>query len=149
MQQGGADAHTFTLSFYAKAVNKTGVYSVQCLKKDAAGAGRYQVKDFTVTTAWVRFEITFEAYKCHFTMGMHCFHSMLLLHAGSQAPVVLKRKLDQSNLLSKQVLVHSARSLKPQMLLSLGKFGILSDACSCLSFPQLPVCGAACSYSRV
>jgi hypothetical protein len=61
LQQGGADAHTFTLSFYAKAVNKTGVYSVCCIKKDAAGSGRYQVKEFTLTTAWVRQEITFEA----------------------------------------------------------------------------------------
>ena len=61
LQQGGADAHTFTLSFYAKAVGKTGVYSVCCIKKDASGAGRYQVKEFTVTTSWVRQEITFEA----------------------------------------------------------------------------------------
>ena len=61
LMQGGANAKTFTLSFYAKAVGKTGVYSVQCIKKDAAGAGRYQVKEFTVTTAWVRQEITFEA----------------------------------------------------------------------------------------
>ena len=61
LMQGGANAKTFTLSFYAKAVGKTGVYSVQCIKKDAAGAGRYQVKEFTVTTSWVRQEITFEA----------------------------------------------------------------------------------------
>ena len=60
LQQGGADAHSFTLSFYAKAVNKTGVYSVQCIKKDAAGNGRYQVKEYTLTTSWVRQEITFE-----------------------------------------------------------------------------------------
>ena len=61
LQQGGADAHTFTLSFYAKAVNKTGIYSVCCIKKDAGGSGRYQVKEFTLTTSWVRQEITFEA----------------------------------------------------------------------------------------
>ena len=28
LMQGGANAKTFTLSFYAKAVGKTGVYSV-------------------------------------------------------------------------------------------------------------------------
>ena len=61
LMQGGANAKTFTLSFYAKAVGKTGVYSVQCTKKDAAGAARYQVKEYTVTTSWVRQEITFEA----------------------------------------------------------------------------------------
>ena len=61
LMQGGANAKTFTLSFYAKAVGKTGVYSVQCIKKDAAGAARYQLKEYTVTTSWVRQEITFEA----------------------------------------------------------------------------------------
>ena len=61
LKQGGANAETFTLSFYAKAVGKTGVYSVCCIKKDAGGAGRYQVKEFTVTTSWVRHTITFEA----------------------------------------------------------------------------------------
>ena len=61
LKQGGANAETFTLSFYANAVGKTGVYSVCCIKKDAAGAARYQVKEFTVTTSWVRHTITFEA----------------------------------------------------------------------------------------
>jgi len=61
LMHGTAAAKTFTLSFYVKAVSKTGSYSVCCVKKDASGAGFHQVKEFSVTTSWVRQEIIFEA----------------------------------------------------------------------------------------
>ena len=56
---GTSAAKDITLSFYAKAVNKTGTYCVHIQKNDSTAA--YIYKEYTLTTSWQRFELTFPA----------------------------------------------------------------------------------------
>ena len=56
---GTSAAKNITLSFYAKAVNKTGTYCVHIQKNDSTAA--YIYKEYTLTTSWQRFELTFPA----------------------------------------------------------------------------------------
>ena len=56
---GTSAAENITLSFYAKAVNKTGTYCVHIQKNDSTAA--YIYKEYTLTTSWQRFELTFPA----------------------------------------------------------------------------------------
>ena len=54
---GTSGAKTFTVSFWVKS-DKTGTYCLQIVQDDA---GKYQLKEYTVSNSWERKEITFEA----------------------------------------------------------------------------------------
>ena len=56
---GTSSAETLTLSFYAKAVNKTGTYCVHLQKNDSTSA--YFYSEFSVTTSWQKFSISIPA----------------------------------------------------------------------------------------
>ena len=56
---GTSNAENLTLSFYAKAVNKTGTYCVHLQKNDSTSA--YFYSEFSVTTSWQKFSISIPA----------------------------------------------------------------------------------------
>jgi len=59
LKYGTSNAENLTLSFYAKAVNKTGTYCVHLQKNDSTSA--YFYSEFSVTTSWQKFSISIPA----------------------------------------------------------------------------------------
>ena len=59
LKYGTSNAENLILSFYAKAVNKTGTYCVHLQKNDSTSA--YFYSEFSVTTSWQKFSISIPA----------------------------------------------------------------------------------------